>query len=243
MHKEYYIENLNYTSFLENQASSSFEKIKNIILDYSEKDSKILDIGCGAGNLMGMLSSKRNVEGVEISKTSVEKALSKGLRASTYDGKKLKFSPNYFDVVYSINVLEHTDDPINFLEEALRVTKVGGYFILQCPNFLSLTSNYHINTIGLSKKIKNLFTLILKLFSTNPKFNKMEVIKNDKFMPDDDACQETNPIDIIKWSKGKTHSLYFSSQYLYRKGIFWRFIDNSILKFIFGSSLFVFQKL
>jgi cyclopropane fatty-acyl-phospholipid synthase-like methyltransferase len=58
MHQEYYLENLKYTSFLENQDSSSFEKIKKLILDYSREDSMVLDIGCGAGNLMEMVSSK-----------------------------------------------------------------------------------------------------------------------------------------------------------------------------------------
>jgi len=41
---------------------------------------------------------------------------------------------NFFDFVYSDNVLEHTPNPIFALIEQLRVTKVGGYVYVVIPN-------------------------------------------------------------------------------------------------------------
>ncbi|WP_156156245.1 methyltransferase domain-containing protein [Polynucleobacter duraquae] len=41
---------------------------------------------------------------------------------------------NFFDFVYSDNVLEHTPNPIFAIVEQLRVTKVGGYVYTVIPN-------------------------------------------------------------------------------------------------------------
>lgn len=54
------------------------------------------------------------------------------LTAPKYDFKQI--SDNYFDFIYSDNVLEHTPNPIFYLIEQLRITKVGGFVYAVIPN-------------------------------------------------------------------------------------------------------------
>ncbi|MFL2770842.1 MAG: methyltransferase domain-containing protein [Rhodospirillaceae bacterium] len=58
-------------------------------------------------------------------------------------GEALPFSDNYFDIVYSSNALEHTDDPKQVLREAVRVVKPGGIVQLVCPNYLSYFDGHY----------------------------------------------------------------------------------------------------
>ncbi len=46
----------------------------------------------------------------------------------------LPFSDNYFDLAYSDFVLEHIEDPKQFLQEVYRVLKPGGSFFFRAPN-------------------------------------------------------------------------------------------------------------
>jgi SAM-dependent methyltransferase len=50
------------------------------------------------------------------------------------DSHKLEFEDNSFDMVMSLNVLEHDSNPLKTLMEASRVAKIGGTFILSCSN-------------------------------------------------------------------------------------------------------------
>lgn len=58
-------------------------------------------------------------------------------------GEKLPFPDRHFDIVYSSNVLEHTDDPARVLREALRVLKPGGVAQVVCPNYRSYFDGHY----------------------------------------------------------------------------------------------------
>ncbi len=58
-------------------------------------------------------------------------------------GESLPFADARFDIVYSSNVLEHTDDPARVLNEALRVLKPGGTLQIVCPNYLSYFDGHY----------------------------------------------------------------------------------------------------
>ena len=51
-----------------------------------------------------------------------------------FDAQRLPFKSKQFDVVISIQVIEHLADPIDFLAECTRVLKMGGFLILSTPN-------------------------------------------------------------------------------------------------------------
>ncbi len=58
-------------------------------------------------------------------------------------GEALPFPDESFDIVYSANVLEHTNDPAQVLREAVRVLKPGGTLQIVCPNYLSYFDGHY----------------------------------------------------------------------------------------------------
>jgi SAM-dependent methyltransferase len=59
-------------------------------------------------------------------------------------GESLPFPDESFDIVYSANVLEHTDNPERVLMEALRVLRPGGLLHMEMPNFLSYFEGHYM---------------------------------------------------------------------------------------------------
>jgi SAM-dependent methyltransferase len=84
------------------------------------RGEKILDLGCGSGIFAKKIEEKlkKKVLGIDI----VDKRVFK-IPFKIYDGKKIPFANDYFDVVVVAFVLHHTKDPISTLKEAKRVGK------------------------------------------------------------------------------------------------------------------------
>ena len=104
------------------------------ILAYIEPSSALLDLGAGAGVVLEMnfkgLCSK--VCGVDLDeRVLVNKMLDEGKVA---DVNELPFPDSSFDIVFSDNLMEHVDAPINIYKEVRRVLKPGGFFLFKTPN-------------------------------------------------------------------------------------------------------------
>jgi SAM-dependent methyltransferase len=56
------------------------------------------------------------------------------VQIDTYDGLKLPYPTDFFDIVFSMHVIEHTQDPALYLTESLRVLKPNGIIFLDVPN-------------------------------------------------------------------------------------------------------------
>jgi|GEM_PF-123760 len=242
-HQSFYHNNTNYSLFLENQKKDDYSKYTYYIKKYSDSKSLILDVGCGTGTAIAlMINNRKNCKGIDISQTSISICLKKQLSCEVYDGIKIPFTNDNFDLVGSFNVLEHTNEPKDFLNENLRVLKKGGYLIVACPNFLSITNGYHVHTKGFVQKIKNIISIISMICCNDSGFKKMNITKNPVISPDDDAVNITNPISILKWSRmNNLHIIYWSSQSIFRQNIL-KWIDRSIIRYFLGSCFFVFKK-
>lgn len=66
---------------------------------------------------------------------------------SLADATNLPFGDKSFDAVVSFDVVEHILDDKQFISEAFRVCKKGGYLVLGTPNRLRL-SNRLMNLLG-----------------------------------------------------------------------------------------------
>ncbi|MDO8574622.1 MAG: class I SAM-dependent methyltransferase [bacterium] len=88
--------------------------------DFIEKKSKILDLGCGSGIAAQTL---KDIFSAEVVGTDVKDLRIKPIPFSLYDGKRLNFRDNEFDVVLLSYVLHHCPDPAEVLREAKRVCK------------------------------------------------------------------------------------------------------------------------
>lgn len=99
---------------------------------------RILDVGCGTGANLEMLSGFGDAEGVDVSKEALTFCKSKGLKVHEGLAESLPFGDEEFDVVTGLDVIEHLDDDIEGLREMNRVTKSGGYALVFVPAFMWL---------------------------------------------------------------------------------------------------------
>ena len=108
----------------------------NIIAKLVKENSKVLDIGCGDGELMKYISENitKDIRGLEISKKNVQRCIAKGLTVIEGNAENdLKQFPNLsFDYVILSQTLQAFLDPENVINELLRVGKKA---IVTIPNF------------------------------------------------------------------------------------------------------------
>lgn len=113
-----------------------------------KKEGKIiLDVGCGNGYQMAPLTEKNTVYGLDISKTNIAKAVSRGIKAILHDVEApFPFEDGFFDVVICSEVLEHLFFPEKVLKECYRVLKESGSFIVTVPNLYCFRNRLSILT-------------------------------------------------------------------------------------------------
>ena len=107
-----------------------------IISKLIEKNSRVLDVGCGDGELMSFIFNNisQDIRGIEISKTNVQKCISKGLTVIEGDAESdlFQFPDSSFDFVVLSQTLQAFLNPEKVLDELLRVGKKA---IVTIPNF------------------------------------------------------------------------------------------------------------
>jgi SAM-dependent methyltransferase len=99
---------------------------------------RILDVGCGTGANIEMLSQYGEAEGVDVSDDALEFCRRKGLKVQKGLAETLPYADETFDLTTALDVVEHLDDDIAGLKEMYRVTKSGGYSLIFVPAFMWL---------------------------------------------------------------------------------------------------------
>jgi len=99
---------------------------------------RILDVGCGTGANLEMLSQFGLAEGVDVSDEALEFCRKKGLTVQEGLAETLPYPDETFDITTALDVVEHLDDDIVGLKEMHRVTKTGGYSLIFVPAFMWL---------------------------------------------------------------------------------------------------------
>lgn len=98
---------------------------------------RVLEVGCGAGNILEKIGPGAELHGVDLSPFLLEKAARRlGPRAVLKQGfaEKLPYADASFDRVYCSEVLEHVLDPGAVLGELRRVVRPGGRVVVSFPN-------------------------------------------------------------------------------------------------------------
>ena len=100
---------------------------------------KILDVGCGTGANLEMLSEFGEAEGVDVSAEALSFCRERGL-AGVKQGaaESLPYAEGSFDLVTGLDVVEHLDDDLAGLREMHRVLRPNGKTLLFVPAFMFL---------------------------------------------------------------------------------------------------------
>lgn len=109
-------------------------------LGKAPKNTKLLDFGCGSGIFVEELEKAGfDAYGVDISDEAVRFGALQGIKnLSVIDSHKINFPDNTFDVVLSMDVLEHLEDEEWALKEIQRILKPNGIFVVMVPAYMFL---------------------------------------------------------------------------------------------------------
>ncbi len=247
--KRFNYENQEYLDKLDKLSASYYSKyISTIIKFLPNKKGLFLEVGCGNGLVLSILKKKgyANCYGVDISKLFISEAKHKKIpHVYSYDGITLPFKDNYFDLISSFNVLEHTENPSRYLKEQLKKVKKNGIIIVGCPNFLSIFSfGNHPQLKGFARKIINTLTVIKKITGEREEvFKKMKPIIRTPFQYDDDAIVVTNLVDLKRFFKKNRCEVLYESGFLHYDTKIYNLINRTpFIRYLMPSCFIVVQK-
>jgi len=118
---------------------STMQPFKESLHGNAKEGARILDIGCGGGQLAIEIAKTRKdlgITGVDLSHSQVKRARSRGreagvkidfIQASAMD---IPFADESFDLVYSVDCLKHWPEKPRGLMECIRLLKPGGMLFI-----------------------------------------------------------------------------------------------------------------
>lgn len=114
----------------------SERKDLELIAELVPPGSRVLDLGCGSGELLARLIERRGCSGygIELDDANLHASLARGIdviQANLEDGLAL-FEDRSFDVVLQLDTLQHLRNTEKMLRETARVGRIG---IVSFPNF------------------------------------------------------------------------------------------------------------
>ena len=140
---------MSYNAFVHARYMLVVDHVNKILDNYYknvEETFRILDMGCGDGVLLYLLSKNiknYNIElnGVDLSdiavKTAMTKFEQKGVENKFFFKTETVYNTSFkdgtFDIIISSDVIEHLNEPEIFLKEVKRSLKDGGFLVIGTP--------------------------------------------------------------------------------------------------------------
>ena len=120
------------------------------ISGWIEKDSTVLDLGCGDSTLLDFLRKNKNVKGYGFEKDikKVQESISKNINVIQADfnsGPEKYFEKNFFDYALMTQALQENKNPDKIIIEMLRVAKEG---IVTFPNMGFWKNRLQLGLLG-----------------------------------------------------------------------------------------------
>jgi len=105
------------------------------------KTNRLLDIGCGAGNLLvAARKNGWNAQGLDVSSNAVTHVRELGFEVFQGELAEAQFPAGHFDVITAAEFLEHLPEPRTLLTEVARLLRPGGLFWTTTPHARGLSA-------------------------------------------------------------------------------------------------------
>ena len=137
-------DNVKFVTLLENIVGWMTQQRARWIHKQIKPHSRILEIGCGRGLLLGALAQRgHECYGTERSVLAAKRAKSSnGVKVYTLPLDQLSLEKGTFDLVILWHVLEHLERPEQTLEQVFQLLGTDGVLVLEVPNLSSLQARW-----------------------------------------------------------------------------------------------------
>lgn len=121
-----------------------YDLITKLVASLKSCDSfRILDAGCGTGQMTKQLEAIGEAIGLDSAREAIDYARSRGVaRLVRGSITAPPFGAGSFDCVLALDVIEHVDDDMGILTSLYKVIKPGGHLIITVPAFDALWSEH-----------------------------------------------------------------------------------------------------
>jgi len=165
-----------------------FKRLSFILSKIEVRDKRVLDLGFGRGMMLPYLKIKgAEVYGVEPFIGRFEEAeevlkkhsLISKIKIFNEPGEKTHFLGEFFDIIFSVSVMEHVLDPKDLYLEVNRILKKSGLFVVLVPTEnrlyslsrlllgISKPKDHYYNAVQIREKLSKYF-LIKEEYSYYP---------------------------------------------------------------------------
>jgi 2-polyprenyl-3-methyl-5-hydroxy-6-metoxy-1,4-benzoquinol methylase len=165
------------------------------IKPYLSPTMRALEVGCSSGYFLYVLKDfVQECIGIELNKNDVEFARRKcGVKIYDCPLEETDIPLEYFDVIFMFDVLEHIEDPINFLKIVRKYIKPNGLVYIEVDNINdSLLSVYGV------KEYADFYYREPHLFYFSPKTLK-KIAEKGGFTGKVKSLQQYNFLNQINW--------------------------------------------
>ena len=199
-----------------------------VLAKHINKESLIVDFGCGTGGFMSFLKKKKHtVVGVDNSKKARDKCLDKKL--TTY--KSIKDLKENIDAITFWHSFEHVSEPNEILDQIINQSKNSLTVVIALPNYKSFDAKYY-------RAFWAAYDVPRHRFHYSPMGIK-KLMKSYGF-----ECLKAKPMLLDAFYISIMSEKYKKSKLSFVKGIIVGLVSNLLGLFSssYSSSVFVFKK-